>query len=92
MVAAANNDEGPVDDAPFPTEMLQAFVGPGMAVKDEPEFVEWKTPLSDETKSSPAVKGLAAMRTGEVELPSVAVCLNVAPPSVEVKKEEPDAA
>lgn len=66
---------------------------PDIALKLAPEFVEWNSPLSVDTQTSPDVLGLTAILTGEVEearLP--AVVENVLPPSADTKNFEPEAA
>jgi hypothetical protein len=54
-----------------------------MAVNEVPEFVEWKSPVSVDTHTSPLTLGLTMTFAGEEEEPRVAFAAKVFPPSVE---------
>ena len=83
MSAAANNAGYPPDVAGAPRAMAHAALTPDRAVKEEPEFVEWKIPVLVDTQTSPVILGWTTILLGVAVEPSVAVEANVFPPSVE---------
>lgn len=54
-----------------------------MAVNDVPLFVEWKSPLSVDTQTSPVTPGLTTILTGDVDEPNDPFTVKVLPVSVE---------
>jgi len=66
-----------------PRAIAQASVMPGIAVNEDPKFVEWNKPVSVDTHTSPLTVGLTITLKGAVEEPRVDFVVNVCPPFVD---------
>lgn len=83
MLADAKRAGYPPVLAGAPSAIAHAEVTPAMAVNEVPRLVEWKSPVSVLTHTSPVTDGLTITLTGDVEVPRDPLAAKVLPPSTE---------